>query len=89
MTARHIKVEATAFRIWRVGHPLGWNCTVREVVDETGLTTDTVRRVCRERGWPIEAVGTGNNRSSHPYRLDVVTAITFNETRKDQGRLIK
>lgn len=47
--------RASAFRIWREGHPVDWQCTVTELAEATGLPPGTVRRICRERGWqPIE-----------------------------------
>jgi len=48
--------EARAYRIWAVGKSVKWDCTPREIADETGLNVAIVRRLCRVKGW-------GTNRS--------------------------
>ncbi|MEP2533531.1 hypothetical protein [Shimia sp.] len=50
-----IEAEARAFRIWREGTSVGWDCTVRELAEALGIKTETVRRICRFRDWPVQA----------------------------------
>lgn len=39
------------FRVWRAARAVDWDCTARELADETGLHIATVRRICDRRGW--------------------------------------
>lgn len=49
------KKAANDFLIWRVGNSVGWNCTLADLADETGLHIQTVRATCKRRGWePVE-----------------------------------
>jgi hypothetical protein len=48
-----LKGAANKFLIWRVGKSVNWECTAQEVSDETGLSSGTVARVCRENGWKL------------------------------------
>ena len=43
--------EARAYRIWAVGKSVKWDCTLREIAEETGLDVPIVRRICKARGW--------------------------------------
>lgn len=70
-----IEAEANAFRIWREGSSVGWDCTAAELAEATGLTAATVRRHARARGWPLQPdepvydhgleLAWGNNASRH------------------------
>jgi len=42
------------FRIWRIGHPIDWQCTAHEVAQQLDLRVITVIKICRRKGWPIE-----------------------------------
>jgi len=48
---QRITREANAFRIWREGSSVDWDCTVGELAQATGLHYNTVRVICQERGW--------------------------------------
>ena len=43
--------RANEFRVWRAARAADWDCTARELADETGLHIATVRRICDRRGW--------------------------------------
>ena len=43
--------EARAYRIWAVGKSVKWDCTLREIADETGLDLRVVQRLCKAKGW--------------------------------------
>lgn len=43
--------HVTPFRIWRLAESVGWNCTVREVADELGVSPRLVRHWAKVRGW--------------------------------------
>ena len=54
-TRQFRKNRASAFRIWREGHLVEWQCTITELAEATDLPPEKVRRICRDRGWqPIE-----------------------------------
>lgn len=63
-----IQIEAIAFRIWREGNSVGWDCTARELAEAVKEPVGVVRRICRLRGWPIqydaEGVEEGGRRGS-------------------------
>lgn len=42
------------FRVWRVGSSVGWDCTCKDIADETGLTLTTVQTICSRRGWDLQ-----------------------------------
>ena len=48
-TARQGRVNE--FRVWRAARAVDWDCTARELADETGLSQRTVQRICERRGW--------------------------------------
>ena len=48
-TARQGRVNE--FRVWRAAQAVEWECTARELANETGLHVTTVRRICDRRGW--------------------------------------
>ena len=39
------------FRVWRAAQAVDWDCTARELANETGLSRRTVQRICERRGW--------------------------------------
>lgn len=45
---------ANAYRIWREGSAVGWDCTVAELAEATGINLKTVRGHCLLRGWPVK-----------------------------------
>lgn len=49
-----IRNEARAFRIWREGHSVDWECSIAELAKATGINRSTVSRICRKRGWPVQ-----------------------------------
>lgn len=55
-----LKHKANAFLIWRAGTAVDWDCTVRDLAEETGLARSTVGNICRRRGWPVESGSTDN-----------------------------
>lgn len=48
-----IKRNADAFRIWRLAKGRGWECSLQEVAQETGMTLWRVRSICAERNWDL------------------------------------
>ncbi len=64
--------KANAFRIWRAASSVNWDCTAKELSDETGLAESTVRKICAEKGWDIVTGYTGGT------KWDVVTHISNN-----------
>jgi hypothetical protein len=45
------RTEAAAFIIWAFCNPIGWNCSVDEISDETGLTPQMIGAVLKVKGW--------------------------------------
>jgi len=41
--------KANAFRIWRAASSVNWDCTAKELSDETGLAESTVRKICAKK----------------------------------------
>lgn len=48
-----LKRRANTFLIWRAGNAVNWDCTAKEIAEETGLSTETIRKVCNAKGWEI------------------------------------
>ena len=48
-TARQGRVNE--FRVWRAAQAVEWECTARELANETGLHVTTVHKICDWRGW--------------------------------------
>ncbi len=48
-----LRRKANEFRIWRAGQSVGWDCTAKELASEIGLHIDTIRRICRRKGWAL------------------------------------
>lgn len=69
MTRRELRAEATAFRIWREGKSVDWDCTVLELAEAVGVNPNTVRSICRERGWPVNQDNPGGFREIDVDRL--------------------
>lgn len=64
LTAEQISRNAKAFTIWREGRAVDWNCTCDDIAEAVKLPVYIVRRIARERGWPVRktAPGTGPGR---------------------------
>jgi hypothetical protein len=45
--------RANDFIIWRAGMSVNWECTAKDIAEETGLSLTSVRETCRRRGWSI------------------------------------
>lgn len=55
MTPRiYIRKLAQRFLVRRYGKKVDWNCTYLEIAQATGLAEWTVRKVCRDAGYPVE-----------------------------------
>jgi len=52
--------EAQAYRIRAVGESVKWDCTQKEIADETGIAVQTVHALCKAKGW--RTVGTTRGR---------------------------
>lgn len=48
-----LKRKANEFRIWRLARSVNWDCTATEIAEELNLVPETVRRICRRRGWEL------------------------------------
>ena len=48
MTAR---TEATAFRIWNLCEPMGWDLKISDVAEELDLSARHISAVCVQKGW--------------------------------------
>ena len=46
-----IKAMANDFIVWRAASSVGWDCTIGDIAEETGLSTQTVASVLRRKGW--------------------------------------
>lgn len=75
---RH-KTHVEAFRIWRAGVSVGWDCTAREIALDLGLPREYVRRLAARRGWPLLREGTDvlgrqmpNTGENAPVDMDVL-----------------
>lgn len=69
MRPLEIKREARAFRIWRQGVAVDWDCTATEIAEATGIHRETVIRICAQRGWPIRSVSRGGYVRGEPNNL--------------------
>ena len=49
-----IKRKANAFRIWRLATSVGWDCSAVELAKELDLTAETVRIICKQKGWKLQ-----------------------------------
>lgn len=67
---------ANDFLIWRAAQSVGWDCTMSDIAEETGLNAKTVQATCKRRGWsrklPSENPG-------HYMRHDVDVAMRSGE----------
>lgn len=45
--------NANTFLVWREGKSVDWDCTAAELAEATGLSVQTVRSICRERGYRV------------------------------------
>ena len=52
-TRFQIKHEAKCFLIWRTGVSLEWECNAADIAALTKIPVEMVRRICRERDWPL------------------------------------
>ena len=43
--------KAREFVIWRAGQSVGWDCTIQDIANETGLPAPSVGAICRAKGW--------------------------------------
>jgi hypothetical protein len=52
-TAHYKKREMAvhAFLIWRAGAANSWDVSAQDIANETGLHVNTVRRICKAKGW--------------------------------------
>ena len=48
-----LRRKANEFRVWRAGQSVGWDCTAIELASELGLHVDTIRKICRQKGWSL------------------------------------
>ena len=60
---------ANDFRIWRAAESVGWDCTMSDLADETGLHYQTIISSCKRRGW-TERLNKGSH-ASFVERMDV------------------
>ena len=47
----HPRTHALAFRIWAYADPLGWNCTIREVAEQLGVSFGSVKNTAASKSW--------------------------------------
>jgi hypothetical protein len=66
--------EARAYRIWAVGKSVKWDCTLREIADETGLDVPIVRRICTAKGWKANEMTCPGNLFSTRSGVDLLMA---------------
>ena len=45
--------RANAFLVWRSGSGVDWDCTARDISQETGLSVAHVRLICGRKGWTL------------------------------------
>ena len=47
------RTMANAYRIWAYANPLGWDCTVADIAEATGINVKTVGRTLHSKGWEL------------------------------------
>lgn len=67
---------ANDFLIWRAAQSVGWDCTMSDIAEETGLNTRTVQTACKRRGWSHKLV---SGYTGHSDRHDVDVAMRSGE----------
>ena len=60
-----LKRKANEFRIWRLASSVNWDCTATEIAEELNLVPDTVRKICRRKGWEL-LDGVTSQEGRHP-----------------------
>lgn len=50
---KRLQREVNAFMVWRTCKQANWKASAHEVAEATGLTVETVRRICNERQWAL------------------------------------
>ena len=50
-----LRSEAHAFMVWRIGNSVKWQCTIREIAEELGMSEEGVGHICRKRGWRCQS----------------------------------
>lgn len=50
---KRLQREVNAFMVWRTCKQANWKASPHEVAEATGLTVETVRRICNERQWVL------------------------------------
>jgi hypothetical protein len=53
MTAFAVHLASIRFVIWREGDAVGWDCTVAELAEATGLAHREVYNTCQAQAWPV------------------------------------
>jgi len=50
---QQVRREAKAFRVWREGTSVNWDCSLQDLSEATGVSYTVVRSLAAERGWPV------------------------------------
>lgn len=53
MTRQQIAHNACAFRLWREGSAVAWDCSATDLHRATGVSEKTIRVIAAERGWDL------------------------------------
>lgn len=67
-----IKGMVNNFLVWRAANSVDWDCTVTDLVEETGLSMPTVISVLNRKGWRHRV---NNNPHGNVDRLSVDEAM--------------
>jgi predicted DsbA family dithiol-disulfide isomerase len=46
-----IKAMTNDFIVWRAASSVGWDCTISDIAEETGLSAKTVLNALNRKGW--------------------------------------
>ena len=60
-----IAAQAFAFRVWREGVAVAWDCSAEELAAVLGEDADTIRALCKTRGWPVSRQPTTAEETEH------------------------
>jgi len=78
-----VREEAKAFRIWREGQSVGWDCSVKDLAEATGMWPGEVSRIVRERGWTV----TEEKDSRTPRVPELVHYFSLRKSAQDRGKV--
>ena len=61
---------ANEFRVWQAAESVGWDCTIKDLAEETKLGRSTVAKIIRRKRWNSRIVP-GDHESMTRFGVDV------------------